>query len=139
MVKNKFRARFCPIWLKFGPPNFFKKNLASSVTRYHGQLSSCTISNKPNDPILRKLSDGRTDGQTGGLTDESDFIGRCRLTSSVQQIKFQNKKKIKLGSNLSIVSLFVISSITHDSFNNFWNIFKNFGSRLFSCLEFSVK
>ena len=43
-----------------------------SVTRYHGQLSSCTISEKTNDPILRKLSDGRTDGQT----DESDFTGR---------------------------------------------------------------
>ena len=53
--------------------NFFFKNLASLVTRYHGQLSSCTISDKTNDPILRKLSDGWTDGQT----DESDFIGRC--------------------------------------------------------------
>ena len=38
---------------------FFFKNLTSSVTRYNGQLSSCTISEKTNDPILRKLSDGR--------------------------------------------------------------------------------
>ena len=45
---------------------FFFGDLASSVTRYHGQLSSCTISEKTNDPILRKLSDGRTDGQTDG-------------------------------------------------------------------------
>ena len=37
---------------------FFFKNLASLVTRYHGQLSSCTTE-KTNDPILRKLSDGR--------------------------------------------------------------------------------
>ena len=35
-----------------------KKILAASVTRYHGQLSSCTISEKANDPILRKLTDG---------------------------------------------------------------------------------
>ena len=42
------------------------------MTRYHGHLSSCTISQKPNDPILRKLSD-RLDGQT----DESYFIGHC--------------------------------------------------------------
>ena len=35
------------------------KNLAWSVTRYHGQLSSCTISEKNNDPILRKFSVGR--------------------------------------------------------------------------------
>ena len=45
---------------------FFFKNRASSVTRYHGQLSSCKISEKTNDPILRELSDGRTDRQTDG-------------------------------------------------------------------------
>ena len=39
---------------------FFFKNRDLSVTRYHGQLSSCAISEKTNDPILRKLSDGRT-------------------------------------------------------------------------------
>ena len=58
---------------------FFFKNLAPSVTRYHGQLSSCTISEKTNDPILRKLSDRWADGQTYGETDrqthKSDFIG----------------------------------------------------------------
>ena len=61
--------------------NFFFKNRASSVTRYHGNLLSCTITEKTNDPILRKLSDGRTEGRTEGRTDrqtdESDFIGRC--------------------------------------------------------------
>ena len=39
---------------------FFFKNLASPVARYHGQLSSCTISEKTNYPILKKLSDGQT-------------------------------------------------------------------------------
>ena len=61
-------------WPDFGPfdPNlgcqiffffffFFFRNLAWSVTRYHVQLSPCTISEKTNTPILRKLSDGRTD------------------------------------------------------------------------------
>ena len=33
-------------------------------TRCHGQLSSCTISEKTNYLILRKLSDGRTERQT---------------------------------------------------------------------------
>ena len=56
----------------FGPnfgPNlghqvfFFFKNLAPSVTRYDGQLYSCTTSEKTNDSILRKLSDGQTDGR----------------------------------------------------------------------------
>ena len=56
---------------------FFSKNLAPSVTRYHGRLSSCTILEKNKDPILKKISDGRRDGQTDGETDESDFIGRC--------------------------------------------------------------
>ena len=42
----------------------FFKDLVSSVTRYHGQLSACTISEKTEDPILRQV-------------EESDFIGRC--------------------------------------------------------------
>ena len=54
----------------------FFQNLALSVTRYHGQLSSCTKSEESNDPILRKFSDDRTDGRTDGQTDESDFIRR---------------------------------------------------------------
>ena len=53
--------------------HFFFKNLDSSITRYHGQLLSCKISEKTNDPILRKFIDGRTDGRT----DDSDFIERC--------------------------------------------------------------
>ena len=40
------------------------KNLVAPVTRYYGQLSSCAISGKINDPILRKLSDGQMDRQT---------------------------------------------------------------------------
>ena len=48
---------------------FFFQKLALSVNRYRGQLSSCTISEKTDDPILIKFSDGQTD--------ESDFKGRC--------------------------------------------------------------
>ena len=59
------------------PPNFLNKNLASPVTRYHGQLASFKISRKTNDPILRKLSDGQMDRVTEGQMDESDSIGRC--------------------------------------------------------------
>ena len=46
--------------------------MAWSVTRYHGKLSE-----KTNDPILRKFSDGWTDGRTNIQTEESDFIGCC--------------------------------------------------------------
>ena len=69
-------------WSNFGPfdPNlgcqfyfiFFPK-IWLSVTRYYGQLSSCTISEKTNDSIQRKLGDGGMDIQT----DKSDFIGCC--------------------------------------------------------------
>ena len=65
----------------FGPRNFCFKNLTRSVTRYHGQLSSCTISEKTNDPILRKLSDGRTDGRIDGRVISEEA---ARLTPSVQ-------------------------------------------------------
>ena len=40
------------------------ENLASSFSRYYGQPSSYTISEKTNDPVLRKFSDGRTDRRT---------------------------------------------------------------------------
>ena len=48
--KPNFGTDFGPI---LGHQIFFK-DLALSVTRYHGQLSSCTTE-KTNDPILRKL------------------------------------------------------------------------------------
>ena len=68
------KTHFGPNLESTGPRSyFFLKNLASSVTRIHGQLPSCTISQKTNDPILRKCSDGQTDRQT----EESDLIEHC--------------------------------------------------------------
>ena len=58
---------------KFGPPNFFfseiwlRQSLDIMVSYHHAQ-SSGPILEKTNDPILRKLSDGRTDGQTDKQT-----------------------------------------------------------------------
>ena len=49
----------------------------SAITRCHGQLSSCTISEKTKDPFLTKLTEGWTDGQTDGQTGMSDFIAHC--------------------------------------------------------------
>ena len=48
---------------------FLVKILALSVTRCHGQLSSCTIPEKTNDPILKKLRDGQTEGYTDEQTE----------------------------------------------------------------------
>ena len=75
----------------------FSLNLVLSVTRYHDQLSSCTISEKTNDSILRKVSDGRTEGQTGRQTnnqtdrrgirhrwDETHFKGSPKTRLNIQ-------------------------------------------------------
>ena len=65
LEKNK-KPSFEPDFGTFGPNSgrqFFFKNLALSVTIYYDQLSLSTISEKINDPILRKRSDERTDGQ----------------------------------------------------------------------------
>ena len=51
------KTSFGPDFGPFGASKFFFKNLAPSVTRYHVQLSSCTTSEKTNDPVLRKLRD----------------------------------------------------------------------------------
>ena len=65
--ENDKKPSFEPDFGPFSPNSgsqFFSKYLASSVTRYHGQLSSCTISETTNDTILRKLSEGWTNGRT---------------------------------------------------------------------------
>ena len=67
--KKTFWACFRATEPKFRLSKSIFKNLASSVTRCHGQLASCTILGKAKDPILRKLSDGQTDRQTDRWTD----------------------------------------------------------------------
>ena len=69
MAKNLVSRPILAYLGRIRATNFFFKNLALSVARYHSQLSSCTISGKTNDPILRKPSDGGTNGQTEGGTD----------------------------------------------------------------------
>ena len=64
---------------KFGMSIFyfiFALNLALPVPRYHGQLSSCTISEKTKDPILQKFSDGQMEGQTDRWTDRRESFHR---------------------------------------------------------------
>ena len=61
--KPHFRPGFWSKEHKFWSPFFFK-NLASSVYRYHDELSSCTMLEKTNNPILRKFPDGLTDTRT---------------------------------------------------------------------------
>ena len=76
---------------------FFVFNLASSVARYHGQLSLYTILEKTNDPILAKF---RTDAQR----DENDFIESCLTNAERPKIKknmwFKYDKNLKPYSNL---------------------------------------
>ena len=82
---------------------FFSKNLVPSVTRYHGQLSSSPISEKTNDPVLRKFSEERTDRQSERQKDESDFIGRCSTNAERPKIKKNYKIKypnIELGFSI---------------------------------------
>ena len=71
--------------LVLGHQYFFFKYLALSVTRYHGQVSSCTISEKTNNPISRKLCERQKDRQRDRLTDKSDFVGQ--MLSNVEHPK----------------------------------------------------
>ena len=87
--RTSFWAWFRPVGPKFGRWFFFK-NLASSDTRYHCQLSLCIILGKTNDPFLRKLTNGWMDGQKYRRTRviSQDTVP---LTSSVQ---YKNYKKL---------------------------------------------
>ena len=94
--KNDEKPHFRP---DLGPlrPNsgrqFFFKNLALSLLRYHGQLLSCTILEKANDSILRKLSDERTDRQIDRRARVISY-GAVQLTSSVQYKFFSRRTTI---------------------------------------------
>ena len=60
--KALFWAWFKPVGPKIRTAKFLFKNLASSLTRYHDQLSSDTIPGKT-DLILKKDSEGQTNRQ----------------------------------------------------------------------------
>ena len=99
------------------PPQ--KKNLAPSDIRYHGQVSSCWISEKTNNLILRKLSDRRRrpDWQTNGQTGKSDFIGCCptnveRPTTASHMIPI-NKKKYLFKGDVSPNKWFILNSTVY--------------------------
>ena len=53
-------------------PKTFSQNLTLSDVRYHGQQSSCTISEKTDDSILRKLIDGWTDSWVDRQSDRQE-------------------------------------------------------------------
>ena len=98
---------------------FFFKNLAPSVIRYHGQVSSCSISEKTNNLILRKLSDRqrRPDWQTDEQTGKSYFIGRCptnveRPTTASHMIPI-NKKIYLFKGDVSPNKWFILNSTVY--------------------------
>ena len=59
--KPHFGPELGPLNPNSGRQFFFFKNLASSVTKYHGQVLTYKMLEKTNDPILRKSSKGWTD------------------------------------------------------------------------------
>ena len=63
-LAQKCFSFFSKIWLR--------QSLNVMVSYHHVQYQK-----KTNDPILRKLSPGGTDGQTDRQTDKSYFIGCC--------------------------------------------------------------
>ena len=78
--ENGKKLIFGPDFGTFGQikPAFFFFQKSGSVSHwYHGQLSLCTVSEKTNDPIFRKLSDRWRKGQTDEQIDQSDFIECC--------------------------------------------------------------
>ena len=71
--KFAFWIWFRPVVPKFGAPNFSSKNLASSFTKYHGQLSLGTISGKVMIQSSESLvTDRRTDGREQFCRTQSD-------------------------------------------------------------------
>ena len=53
LIWGPILAHLTRVWVV----KFFFRNLVLSVTIYHCQLSSCAMSEKTNDPILRQLGE----------------------------------------------------------------------------------
>ena len=85
MVKTLVKVPILANSAQIPAADFFFKTLASSVSRYHDQLSSCTISEKTDDTILRKgRKNGRTDDRRTDRWTRVISQYAVRLTSSIQ-------------------------------------------------------
>ena len=84
MAKNLVSGLILAHLAQIRTNNFFLTNLASSINIHH-------VSYHPiNDPILKKVCDGRTDRETDGQTDwRKYFIGRC--LTNVERSGFQRE------------------------------------------------
>ena len=69
MTKNLVSGPILAQLAQIQTAKIFFKNPDSSVTRCHGQLSSCTISEKTNDPIFGQMDRQKTDRQAEGQGD----------------------------------------------------------------------
>ena len=57
--------------------NFFSKTWHFQSLNIMDSYDHVQYQRKTNDPIMKKVSDRRTDGRTDRQTDESYLIGRC--------------------------------------------------------------
>ena len=73
----------------FGGKKGFPKNQALSSTTSYGFLAQCQNSEKTNDPIQRKLTDRRKDGQKEGRMDRPYFIGLFQPRPEVQKLRIE--------------------------------------------------
>ena len=62
--KTLFLEHFWPLLVIFAQWGFFAKNLALSQITIYRPLTPCQVSEKTNEPILRKFTDRRKDGWT---------------------------------------------------------------------------
>ena len=96
---------FLPIFEKM---RIFPKNMSLSLFYVYGPLTSCKKLEKNNEPILRTLRHGQTDGQT----DDTEFIGpsRCKRGSKKKMAKISKtgiflKKGFRVNLNTRYCSL----------------------------------
>ena len=66
--KTMFLGHFWSFLVIFARWGFFPKNPALSHITTYVPLTPCYVSEKTDEPILRKLTDRRKDGRTGGRT-----------------------------------------------------------------------
>ena len=105
MAKNLVSGSILAHLVQIRAANFFSKILLGQSVDIMVSYHHVQYQKKTNDPILRKLSDGRTDGRTEGRTVRQMRVisqDAVRLTWSVQHRKDFLKKILKSRTHLAI-------------------------------------
>ena len=106
--KTMFLSHFWPFLVLFARWGFFSKNPALSRTTIYGPLTPCQVSEKTNEPILRKLTDRPKDEQKDGRSNwintiiiKSHFVKKIIKIWDTENVEIKQTSSLKKKHSIS--------------------------------------